>query len=659
MTQIGAISVKITADDSGFQSSVKNAENTTKNFGKSLQDNAAKFAKWGAVAAGAAAAAGAAIWKSQARSIDALAKTSDKLGIAVQDLQALRFAAEQTGVSTQTLDTALQRMTRRVSEAAGGTGVATKALEELNLNAQDLQSLAPDEQLSKIATAMDQVANQGDRVRLAMQLFDTEGVALVNTLRGGEDALNAFKNEAELLGLTLTRVDASKVEQANDSLNRIDKMIQGGLQQGTAELAPIIGGLADEFKDLVIEAGGFGQIAMGAIEGTATAVGVLANGFHGIKIIIKGLEAAFYGFDSVSKQIFHGLTAGVEFAIKTAIDNINGLIEKVNKLPGVSLPAIDNFASGFSDRFRVAAENAKLSFNEVGEELHNLLMQPLPSDQIDSWIAETKQKYTELAVVAAESMAGGSSEQQAMITDQQRAELEKRIEMIRQAGLTENQIKNEQFAADLESLKLALENKMITEAEFEQMTRDRVLSHQEQLTAIENQGAEARARVAEMEAQAKLNAQKGFFDNLAALMNTGSKKAFNIGKTAAIASASISGTEAAVSAWRAGMATGGPTAPLVAAAYASASLAKTGAQIAAIKSQSFSRGAGQGNVFSGGLPATPTTNGGGFGGESGGGGGGRNISISLTGSSFSGSDVRSLIEQINEAVGDGATLNAG
>jgi hypothetical protein len=37
----------------------------------------------------------------------------------------------------------------------------------------------------------------------------------------------------------------------------------------------------------------------------------------------------------------------------------------------------------------------------------------------------------------------------------------------------------------------------------------------------------------------------------------------------------------------------------------------------------------------------------------------RNISISLAGSSFSADTVRELITQINEQVGDGATLTAG
>jgi hypothetical protein len=54
-------------------------------------------------------------------------------------------------------------------------------------------------------------------------------------------------------------------------------------------------------------------------------------------------------------------------------------------------------------------------------------------------------------------------------------------------------------------------------------------------------------------------------------------------------------------------------------------------------------------VFSGGVPAVNTASGGS-------GGPSRNISISLTGSAFGASGIRGLIEEINNAVGDGMTL---
>ena len=52
---------------------------------------------------------------------DAIGKTADKIGVGVEALQELRFAAKASGVEQQTLDMALQRFVRRVAEAGNGT----------------------------------------------------------------------------------------------------------------------------------------------------------------------------------------------------------------------------------------------------------------------------------------------------------------------------------------------------------------------------------------------------------------------------------------------------------------------------------------------------------------------------------------------------------
>src|ERR671918_1825208 len=68
---------------------------------------------------------------------DAIGKTADKIGVGVEALQELRFAAKASGVEQQTLDMALQRFTRRAAEAAQGTGEAKDALAEIGIALRD------------------------------------------------------------------------------------------------------------------------------------------------------------------------------------------------------------------------------------------------------------------------------------------------------------------------------------------------------------------------------------------------------------------------------------------------------------------------------------------------------------------------------------------
>ena len=68
---------------------------------------------------------------------DAIGKTADKIGVGVEALLELRFAAKASGVEQQTLDMALQRFTRRAAEAAQGTGEAKDALAQMGIALRD------------------------------------------------------------------------------------------------------------------------------------------------------------------------------------------------------------------------------------------------------------------------------------------------------------------------------------------------------------------------------------------------------------------------------------------------------------------------------------------------------------------------------------------
>lgn len=133
---------------------------------------------------------------------DSVDKVSEKLGINSQALQELRFAAGQTGVQQRTLDMALQRFARRTAEAAQGTGEAKDALAQMGIQLKDSQGrLRPVESLfGDVAEAMSKTKGDGDRLRLAFKLFDSEGAALVNTLKNGRGALDALRKTARETG---------------------------------------------------------------------------------------------------------------------------------------------------------------------------------------------------------------------------------------------------------------------------------------------------------------------------------------------------------------------------------------------------------------------------------------------------------------------------
>ena len=191
-------------------------------------------------------AVGAAILKvtrDVARHNDEIAKMSLRIGASTEALSQYEFVAKRSGIEFRTLTMGWQRMTRRISEAAKGMGEARGALKELNLSAAALNGLAPEDQFEAIADAMQGVSGQADKVRLAMKLFDSEGVALVQTMEGGAAGIRAVREEGHALGVTLTGEAAAAAVAFQDQITNLTERVNA-LKKAFAE-------------ELIVELGNF------------------------------------------------------------------------------------------------------------------------------------------------------------------------------------------------------------------------------------------------------------------------------------------------------------------------------------------------------------------------------------------------------------------
>jgi len=200
----------------------------------------------------------------------------------------------------------------------------------------------------------------------------------------------------------------------------------------------------------------------------------------------------------------------------------------------------------------------------------------------------------------------------------------------------------------------AQENKILSEEQKSQIAKDYGMLEldqknqlNEKLTQAEEAHSAKMIKIKEMEERAKRQAVAGAFGDLSQLMNTESRKLFEIGKAAALASAVITGYDAAVTNYAKGSKIGGPP---VGAAFAAASLAATFAQVRAIQSTSFG-GSGSGQSIQGGQVSN-NVNGGGVGPQQ----NNQDISISVTGGDDAG---RSILALVNMQLANGGKIGGG
>ena len=188
---------------------------------------------------------------------DAIGKTADKIGVGVEALQELRFAAKASGIEQQTLDMALQRFTRRTAEAAQGTGEAKDALAQLGitLRDQDGHLRRSEDLLGDVADAFARIEDPAERVRLAFKLFDSEGVALVNLLGDGSGALDQMRERARDLGIVLDEHLVRDAERARTELDTLAQVVSANLTRAALEAAPVIADLSSWLADVAGKAG--------------------------------------------------------------------------------------------------------------------------------------------------------------------------------------------------------------------------------------------------------------------------------------------------------------------------------------------------------------------------------------------------------------------
>ena len=235
---------------SGTKAKLKSIASTTLATSK-------QFAKYGSIATGVASAILIATTKQSLAQIDALAKTSDQMGISTEALATFQHLGELTGVSNEKMNSSLERMVKRLGEASKGQGAAKKTLEDLNLSAQELIQLSPDEQYRKIAAEIRGLSTASEKAAAVAAVFGREGVALLNTIEAGDEAFIAAAKDAELFGTAVSRIEAAQVEAANVSFERVQEVLKGVSRTITVQLAPILQVISDRFVEGARESGGF------------------------------------------------------------------------------------------------------------------------------------------------------------------------------------------------------------------------------------------------------------------------------------------------------------------------------------------------------------------------------------------------------------------
>jgi hypothetical protein len=187
---------------------------------------------------------------------------------------------------------------------------------------------------------------------------------------------------------------------------------KGVSNQLTVVLAPILEDMAKQFKDAAIETGGFKTQAIDAVNSVGAAVGFLGNAFRGIEVAIAGLNVGFH-------------------TLKTGALGIGAI---------------------FSDEMEAAAQSSAANMALAIDEMNAKLMEPLPSETIEAYIAS----FTDPAILEAKQAQNDAmqaiDDSNATHRINQEEKVQSALQKLRDSWQTTGRKGTQQFFSDLSTL---------------------------------------------------------------------------------------------------------------------------------------------------------------------------------------------------------------
>ena len=144
---------------------------------------------------------------------------ADRVAFSTDALQELRFAASLVGIDMRQLDIGLQRFSRRVADAAAGSGELEKVFREQGIAIRDANgNFKESEQLlGEFADAVQNAGSEQEQLLLSFKAFDSEGAKIVNILKNGSKGLEEFRQSARDAGVVMDKELINRAAELNAS----------------------------------------------------------------------------------------------------------------------------------------------------------------------------------------------------------------------------------------------------------------------------------------------------------------------------------------------------------------------------------------------------------------------------------------------------------
>jgi hypothetical protein len=260
---------------------------------------------------------------------DALDEMSQRVGVSVETLSVWKPAAEQSGVSGESFEKGLRKLSTTMLEAATGSEDAARnfAAVGVEFKNQDGTLRATDQVLLDLAERFKAMPDGAEKTALAVQLFGKAGADLIPFLNQGRDGINELAAEMQALGVQMSSETAAQAGNFNDALDKLHLATKSIGNQIIASLLPALNDMA------------------GGMVESAKQGGTLRTILDGVVLVLKTLALGAATVGKAFVALGEAIGAGVAAAIEALKGNTDGAKAIIADLKGNLVKRLDELAS--------------------------------------------------------------------------------------------------------------------------------------------------------------------------------------------------------------------------------------------------------------------------------------------------------------------------
>lgn len=297
---------KMGADTADFRRGMKSAEGGVAGFAKRSSDSLKKVGKAFAGVAAIGLGVMGNMVKESIDQADAMSKSAQAVGLTVEELSGLSYAAELSAVNFEALKAGLSRFNRTLGDAEQGLGRGAKIFDQLGVEMKDTATGAirpTTDLLSELADKFAGVPDGAQKAALAQELFGRSGTKLIPLLNQGSAGIAELTAEAERLGLVIDTETAQAAERFNDNLTRMTKFARGVANTIMAQSLPALEAYSAQLIATSQNSNDFGTSTNFVEDATKTTL----TSIESFRVVLFGLGKTFGIVGAEATLFFQGL----------------------------------------------------------------------------------------------------------------------------------------------------------------------------------------------------------------------------------------------------------------------------------------------------------------------------------------------------------------